>query len=262
MNIFNEGFLVKITIIFLALSMNVLALDKTRAEFDQINTDFLQFYQESVPQNIKARMFPNWEINYPAAAAERSTDFDISRDRVPEEWDISILSGYYREELGSRNVHLLVLCHELAHHIGGAPYKLNDQSNIRWASMESQSDYYAAKTCMRKFFKRFPKWFKFTHKINEGISSRCEKKFYPSTWEIKACNIIGQAGLQLAWIHQKFEYPPIENEPKVSPETPDQNVATTLDRDAYASNQCRFDSHLHGALMLERPACWFPKTQE
>ena len=113
-SIFNKGLLVKLTIIFLALSMNALALDKSKIEFNQINTDFLQFYQESVPKNIKARMFPNWEINYPAAAAERSTDFDISRDRIPEEWDISILSGYYREELGSRNVHLLVLCHEQA----------------------------------------------------------------------------------------------------------------------------------------------------
>ena len=207
-------------------------------------------------------MFPNWEINYPAAAAERSTDFDISRDRRPIEWDISILSGYFREELGGPNVHLIVLCHEIAHHIGGKPYKTDEQGIIRWASMEPQSDYYAARICMRDFFKRFPKWFKYGHKTDSGIASRCEKKFFPNTWEVKACNIIAQAGLQLAWIHQKFEYPPIENDPQISPETPDQNVVTELDRDAYPSNQCRFDSHLMGALKMPRPSCWYPLEQE
>ena len=66
-----------------------------------MNKDLFVLFQRKRPKALRLRMFPNWEINYPAAAAERSTDFDILADRRPIEWDISILSGYFREELGS-----------------------------------------------------------------------------------------------------------------------------------------------------------------
>ena len=45
----------------------------------------------------------------------------------------------------------LILCHELGHHLGGAPKSLRGKSNKRsWSSAEGQADYFATSYCMSR----------------------------------------------------------------------------------------------------------------
>jgi hypothetical protein len=47
----------------------------------------------------------------------------------------------------------LLLCHELGHHLGGAPYKKRGNSGkLSWSSAEGQADYYAVTKCLPRIF--------------------------------------------------------------------------------------------------------------
>lgn len=99
--------------------------------FDQLNEDFKSYAFSIIPKDAKLNLFPNWEINYPAASAERDSDYANLRGQKVDGWDISVLGGYWREpEFGHPMVHLIVLCHELGHHLGGAPFKIDDKRKI------------------------------------------------------------------------------------------------------------------------------------
>jgi hypothetical protein len=66
---------------------------------------------------------------------------------------IQILGGMARHPEMTRDALLLVLCHELGHHLGGAPRQFRGQSALRsWSSAEGQADYYAAAKCLRRIF--------------------------------------------------------------------------------------------------------------
>ncbi len=48
----------------------------------------------------------------------------------------------------------LILCHELGHHLGGAPKSLRGRSNKRsWSSAEGQADYFATSFCLERSLK-------------------------------------------------------------------------------------------------------------
>lgn len=42
-----------------------------------------------------------------------------------------------------------MLCHELGHHLGGAPFK----PDISWMSTEGQADYFSGSTCLKKIWR-------------------------------------------------------------------------------------------------------------
>lgn len=63
------------------------------------------------------------------------------------EWHIDAFGGLARYPGMTKNAFITVLCHELGHHIGGAP---RYSRNTDWASTEGQSDYFATLQCMKK----------------------------------------------------------------------------------------------------------------
>lgn len=51
------------------------------------------------------------------------------------------------------NGFLVLICHEVGHHLGGAPKILRGNSGLRsWSSAEGQADYYATSKCLPAFF--------------------------------------------------------------------------------------------------------------
>ena len=51
------------------------------------------------------------------------------------------------------NAFLVLICHEVGHHLGGAPKILRGNSGLRsWSSAEGQADYYATSKCLPTFF--------------------------------------------------------------------------------------------------------------
>lgn len=228
--------------------------------FIEVNSNFLEFFKKEAPKDVVIKLYANWEINYPAASTERSTDFAISKDKRPVEWSVSILSGYIQEEFGGLDTHLLALCHEMAHHLGGKPYKTDDNGKIRWASMEPQADYWATKVCLPLFLKKHPKYLRFREEIHPEILRRCAIELPVNENKYLYCLFSAQAAFQMAKIHQKYKLPMEPDEDPVDPVLPDTAQVRRLDRNVYPSNQCRFDTCFNGALQIKRPACWYPKN--
>ena len=247
-----------VSIIALATTSNAQKKRASEAQFDLINDYFESFFIANAPSNVKIKINANWEINYPAASTDRSTDFEITRLETPVRWNVSILGGYMQDVDGGVDVHLFALCHEMAHHLGGTPYKTDEDGKIRWASMEAQSDYWAAKVCMPKFLKTHPNFLVNRRNIHPEIKRQCAREFYTWFSNYKICLFTSQAAYQLAKIHDKNRLPSEPILPDVNPEIPDPSIVNVLDRNIYPTNQCRFDTAFAGALNRPRPRCWYP----
>lgn len=79
----------------------------------------------------------NWEDGTVNAYAQR----------LGSTWKVSMFGGLARHETITRDGFALVVCHEIGHHIGGAPKKVSYWSNP-WASNEGQADYFATLKCL------------------------------------------------------------------------------------------------------------------
>jgi hypothetical protein len=61
--------------------------------------------------------------------------------------------GLARHPQMTKDGFLLLVCHELGHHLGGAPKILRGNSGLRgWSSAEGQADYFATSKCLPQFF--------------------------------------------------------------------------------------------------------------
>ena len=68
---------------------------------------------------------------------------------------INMYGGFARHRFTTSDGFALVACHEMGHHLGGAPrysgWLYNILTKIKWASNEGQSDYYATSKCFRMY---------------------------------------------------------------------------------------------------------------
>ena len=61
-----------------------------------------------------------------------------------------ILGGTARIKEMSQDAFAALICHEIGHVIGGAPYQ--SIKGADWASLEGQADFFAASTCLPRYF--------------------------------------------------------------------------------------------------------------
>lgn len=157
-------------------------------------------------------------------------------------WQISMFGGLARHETITEDGMALVACHEIGHHIGGAPRKVSPWASP-WASNEGQSDYFATLKCLRHVW---------MSDDNEAIVRSME---VPQT-VLKTCSeqhlwnrdyfmcVRGaMAGMSVAKLFQALRNqttPP-------SFDTPDRKVVTKTD-DNHPDTQCRLDTYFKGAL--------------
>src|SRR5690606_11499441 len=67
-------------------------------------------------------------------------------------WIVNMYGWLARHETITEDGFALVLCHEIGHHLGGAPKVAGLLGLNRWASNEGQADYYATLKCLRRAF--------------------------------------------------------------------------------------------------------------
>jgi hypothetical protein len=177
---------------------------------------------------------------------------------------IIVEAGLGRSKYMSEDHFTLILCHELGHHLGGAPFMSGEHSF--WASDEGQADYFATKECMRKVLRS-------EHApldLPKSIIDICDSQ-YPVQEESLHCQRTARA----AELFGKRDYllNHYDQEPEVSYLKPIQLTnALTLQNSfrfsfsEYPDSQCRTDILFQGALcnkdictsgLGSRPKCWF-----
>ncbi len=157
-------------------------------------------------------------------------------------WKVSMFGGLARHETITEDGLALVVCHEIGHHIGGAPKKASMWSSP-WASNEGQSDYFATLKCLRKT------WSTDNNEevirdmeIPETLSASCAATHFVSA-DYAICVRGGMAGMSVARLFQSLRQSTVA--PKF--DTPDTKVVTKTD-DNHPATQCRLDTYFQGAL--------------
>lgn len=83
--------------------------------------------------------------------SRRWTDSKVnaSAQQSGDTWTINMYGGLARHKHATVDSFRAVACHELGHHLGGAPKK-SGWFGSSWASNEGQSDYFATYKCLKK----------------------------------------------------------------------------------------------------------------
>ena len=69
--------------------------------------------------------------------------------REIETWTVHVAGGIARAQGMTQDSLALIVCHEIGHHLGGAPRTFLYEG---WPSAEGQADYWASSKCMKKYF--------------------------------------------------------------------------------------------------------------
>jgi hypothetical protein len=156
-------------------------------------------------------------------------------------WTVNMYGGLARHEKITEDGFSLVLCHELGHHMGGAP-KVALNFLMKWASNEGQADYWATLKCLRTVW---------AHDNNEAIVrsmnapqvliDACNKN-HGDKADRSICIRGGMAGASVSAL-----FAAMRNKPEAQFNTPDTSVVSRTN-DAHPDFQCRLDTYFQGAL--------------
>ena len=153
-----------------------------------------------------------------------------------QSWVINSYGGLARYPGMTADGYAAVACHELGHHLGGAPRFTDDD----WASVEGESDYFATLKCLRRYFAGKNDQ-AVAPESNSLAQEKCQRSFANSQ-DQKNCVRGAQAGLTIAEVLRS-----LESAPAIAFNTPDPNVVTETYADHPAA-QCRLDTYFNGSL--------------
>lgn len=203
-------------------------------------------------------------------------------------WKISMFGGLARHAAITQDGLALVVCHEIGHHIGGAPKKTGAVGGwggaggglTSWASNEGQADYFSTLKCLRKA------WIDdnnaaIVKNLNapKFLTDACQRT-YRNEVESALCVRTSMAGKSVSDL-----FSALRKLPETKFETPDSNVVSRTNHN-HPKTQCRLDTYFQGSLcdisMNEdvsqsdevkgtchrslghtlgiRPLCWFKPT--
>lgn len=193
-------------------------------------------------ENIYAPIVEEMGGNLKVARNWEDGTVNAYASRAGRTWNVSMFGGLARHETITADGFALVICHEIGHHIGGAPKKASIWSNS-WASNEGQADYFATLKCLRRTF------------LNDDNQKIISEMDVPETltnscleaWESDADRAIcirnGMAGDSVAKLFAALR----NNAEPGKFETPDPRVVSRTD-DNHPAHQCRLDTYFQGAL--------------
>ena len=199
-----------------------------------------------------------------------------SAQRQGNRYILNMYGGLARHPAVTQDGETLVACHEMSHHLGGAP-----KEGGSWASNEGQADYAADLKCMRRMFSD-PDSARFTRmEAADPVAQKACRQTYKDPREAALCLRIATAGLSVTALfkalHHEVKDPAFD--------TPDPSVVDATDDD-HPATQCRLDTYFQSALCAEpvsealadddptpgactlaqgfqvgmRPLCWYKPT--
>jgi len=182
-------------------------------------------------------------------------------------WYVAMFGGLARRPETTEDGFMLVICHEVGHHLGGYPKsKKSFFGGDSWASVEGQADYFATMKCAREIWKNDDN-VSIVASLNvpKIVKDKCALQ-HKSADEIAICERGAMAGMDLATLlynlsqgskksAQKTGLENIAGSAKPAFETPDMTqVSETLGvrnnpmQDPHPKAQCRLDTYFDGAV--------------
>lgn len=220
---------------------------------------------------IKRRM--NKELIFERKWADGTVDAFATRDDINNPV-IVVHGGLARHPEMTKDGFALILCHEVGHHLGGAPKIFRGTSGLRgWSSAEGQADYFATTKCLPIIFQNYP-----DTKSYEIDSDATELSAAMNKCRDTACTRTVLAGLAVSKVFASM----VKGTPDPSLLLNDPTkVSVTLYK--HPNPQCRLDTYLSGAncdIGIDvpfdivdpkvgacvkdqgyRPACWFSEDE-
>lgn len=166
---------------------------------------------------------------------------NASAQRSGKDFILNMYGGLARHPAINVEGFALVICHEMGHHIGGAP-KVSGWGN-NWASNEGASDYFATLKCLRRFFAEDDNASILQSvDLDETALDSCTSQ-HPNMQDRLLCLRNSIAGQSVAELFQALRKQPTR--PRYN--TPDTKVVSRTD-DQHPDTQCRLDTYFQGAL--------------
>jgi hypothetical protein len=150
-------------------------------------------------------------------------------------WQIKMFGGLARHPMITSDGFMLVVCHELAHHIGGLP-------RVGWAAVEGQADYFGTMKCLRRVLEKDDNQTIISSmSIDTEATTKCQQA-YKNQNEIALCQRISMAGKSVAMLLGD-----IAGNSNVSFSTPDKTEIINTSP-YHPAAQCRLDTFFQGIL--------------
>jgi hypothetical protein len=205
----------------------------TEETFNSVIDKVVKVYEPIITaNNATLKVARNWDDGTVNAYASRSGST----------WNVAMFGGLARHAAITADGFALVVCHELGHHIGGAPKK-GGWFGSAWATNEGQADYFATLKCLRKSF-RGENNAEIVKNLDvpAAVTTACAEQFSDNAEQL-ICERGAMAGLSTAKLFQDLR------SQTTAPEftTPDSKVASKTDHN-HPDTQCRLDTYFAGAI--------------
>lgn len=214
------------------------------------------------------RLWKNGTVN--ASAEQRSRNV----------YTVNMYGGLARHPVMNEDGLLMVVCHELGHHLGGAPTYGGWRNG--WASSEGQADYYGSMKCFKELFTEQEHLDWYAEGVFESTVDEACREVYPDKVERAACVRASEAGMILALFFTDLR----RSANSVDYSTPDTKSVRRTNL-SHPAPQCRLDTYFQAALCPKysdedfdsnnpfigacngfegwelgvRPGCWFNEGQ-
>lgn len=207
----------------------------SEAEFNQVLDRTQEVYGPIVSAMGKTlvirRLWSNATVN--ASAEQQGNNYVLN-----------MYGGLARHPAINKDGFSLVACHELGHHLGGAP----KYRQMGWASNEGQADYFANLKCLRIFFTpeetaAFVADLQSRNELDPFLASTCQSSFPNSEEDFHLCIRGSMAGMSVADLFQALRNE--TRDPRFN--TPD-SAQVRSTSDSHPGTQCRLDTYFQGSV--------------
>lgn len=206
---------------------NFLAGGLTEAQFNAV-IDKAEAVYGPIFQHFGAKLTVNrlWSDATVNASAEQVSATD---------WQVNMYGGLARRAEVTEDGFMMVVCHELGHHLGGYPY-VED-----WAADEGQADMHATGACATKLFNtNIEMSMKALTDIPANMKQKCDDA-HADAADRDTCYRAVVSGKSLADLLAAL------NNGTVNYDTPDTSTVTRTNH-AHPAAQCRLDTYVASAL--------------
>lgn len=246
-------------VVLSTLSLNVLACDL------EGKTGFLPENNRYIPVGLKAtggitevqfnRVMDKMQALYTKTVEKTGNKFVIERNwtdgtvnayahqKTPGVYTIAMFGGLARHQAVTEDAMALVACHELGHHIGGAPKKTDGMGKAYWATNEGQADFWGGMKCLSHYLENENNVAVVkTMSVPAEVTKNCQM-IYKNSNEVAICQRVAMAGFAVGRMFNDL----MGETTLVNFNTPDKNVVQTTYH-SHPDSQCRLDTYFQSAL--------------